>query len=387
MTKIGIEALSFYVPKRYLDLATLADHKGVDPAKFSLGIGQEKISMPEHDEDIVTLAAEAARPIIDAHGSDDIDTVLFATESGIDQSKSAGIYVHRLLGLPSHCRNVELKQACYSGTAAVQMACGLVARKPDRKVLIIASDVSRYDLDGPAEATQGCGAVAILIAANPSILEVENISGCYTEDIMDFWRPNYRKTPIVDGKYSAVKYLHALAHSWADYRRNGGRTYDEFDHFCYHLPFSRMGEKGHKHLAKLEKTPVDMDKCLPGMVYNRQVGNCYAASIYVALTSLLESNENDIAGQTVGFFSYGSGAVAEFFSGVVQKGYRDRLLVDRHKDLLANRTALSFDDYRDLWHAPDPQDGSLADIPAAARGRYRLAQIDDHKRIYIDNAG
>ena len=169
MTKIGIEALSFYVPKRYLDLATLAEHKGIDPAKFALGIGQEKISMPEHDEDIVTLAAEAARPIIDAHGSDDIDTVLFATESGIDQSKSAGIYVHRLLGLPSHCRNVELKQACYSGTAAVQMACGLVARKPDRKVLIIASDVSRYDLDGPAEATQGCGAVAILIAANPSI--------------------------------------------------------------------------------------------------------------------------------------------------------------------------------------------------------------------------
>ncbi|MEP5761216.1 MAG: hydroxymethylglutaryl-CoA synthase [Litoreibacter sp.] len=387
MMKIGIDALSFYVPKRYLDLATLAEHKGIDPDKFSLGIGQEKIAMPEHDEDIVTLAAEAARPIIEAQGSEGIDTLLFATESGIDQSKSAGVYVHRLLGLPSECRNVELKHACYSGTAALQMACGLVARKPDRKVLVIASDVSRYDLDGPAEATQGCGAVAMLISANPSILEIENISGCYTEDIMDFWRPNYRKTPIVDGKYSAIKYLHALNHAWTDYRKNGGRAYGEFNHFCYHLPFSRMGEKGHKHLAKLEKNTADMEKCLPGMAYNRQVGNCYAASLYIGLTSLLETNEADLSGHSIGFFSYGSGAVAEFFSGVVQDGYRSHLRVERHQDLLVNRTGLSFEDYRELWHAPDPQDGSLTDIPAAAHGRYRLAQIDDHKRIYTDSAG
>ena len=102
----GISAMSFFTPHRYISLDTLAQHHGIDPAKFSRGIGQEKIAMPGHDEDVVTMAAEAAKPIIDQHGADGIDTILFATETGIDQSKSAGIYVQRLLGLPSNLRNV-----------------------------------------------------------------------------------------------------------------------------------------------------------------------------------------------------------------------------------------------------------------------------------------
>ena len=117
--KIGIERISFHIPHQYLDLACLAEHHGIDAHKFSRGIGQEKMAIPCHDEDIVTLAAEAALPIINAHGSDGIDSLLFATETSIDQSKSAGLYVHRLLGLKSQCRNVELKQACYSATAAL----------------------------------------------------------------------------------------------------------------------------------------------------------------------------------------------------------------------------------------------------------------------------
>jgi len=166
MTATGLSAISFYTPHRYIGLDTLAEHHGIDPEKFSKGIGQEKIALPGHDEDIVTMAAEAAKPIIDRYGSAGIDTVLFATETGVDQSKAAGIYMHRLLGLPANCRNVEFKQACYSATAALQMACSYVARKPDRKVLVIASDVARYDLDSSGEATQGAGAVAMLVTAN-----------------------------------------------------------------------------------------------------------------------------------------------------------------------------------------------------------------------------
>ena len=177
--KIGIEKISFHIPRQYLELSRLAELRGTDVQKFSRGIGQERMSFPLHDEDVVTLAAEAALPIIKEHGPDGIDSVLFATETSIDQSKSAGIYVHNLLGLNAQCRNVELKQACYGATAAVQMACGYVARRPDRKVLVIASDVSRYDLGGAAEATQGCGAVAMLISANPSIMQIDIMAGLY----------------------------------------------------------------------------------------------------------------------------------------------------------------------------------------------------------------
>lgn len=387
MIKTGIEAASFYVPGRYLALDTLAERKGIDPAKFARGIGQEKIALPGHDEDIVTLAAEAARPIIEANGADGIDTLLFATESGIDQSKSAGIFVHRLLGLPANCRNVEMKQACYSATAALQLACGYVARKPDAKVLIIASDVSRYDLDSSAEATQGCGAVAMLISANPKLIEIEPQTGCFTEDIMDFWRPNHRKTPLVDGKYSALRYLNAVVEAWNDYQSAGGRPYEDFAQFCYHLPFSRMGEKGHRHLAGTAGVKADMTKCLPGMVYNRLVGNCYAASLYLGLISALENASEDLSGRPVGLFSYGSGAVAEFFGGVVQPGYRDHLMKTRHAVLLEDREGVDYDTYLGMWHTPDPTDGSRVEMPEDARGRFRLAMIDEHKRHYVDTTG
>ena len=101
-----------------------------------------------------------------------------------------------MLGLQATWRNVDLKQAGYSATPARQMACSYVARKPDRKVLVIASDVARYDLDSSGEATQGAGAVAMLVTAKPTVLEIGAVSGVFTEDIMDFWRPNDRRTPL-----------------------------------------------------------------------------------------------------------------------------------------------------------------------------------------------
>ncbi|MEO0677629.1 MAG: hydroxymethylglutaryl-CoA synthase [Pseudomonadota bacterium] len=382
MTKIGIDKLSFYVPQHYMALETLAEKNGIDPAKFAKGIGQNKIALPAHDEDVVTMAAEAARAIVTAEDAEAIDTVLFATETGIDQSKAAGVYVHKLLDLPSNVRVVELKHACYSGTAGLQLAAGHVARKPDRKVLVIASDVSRYDVDSPAEATQGCGAVAMLVSANPRVMELDTAAGCYSEDIMDFWRPNYRKTPLVDGKYSTVKYLHSLAHAWEDYVSQGGRAFNEMAQFCYHIPFTRMGAKAHAHLSKMNQAQNDVNLIEAGMIYNREVGNCYAASLYLSLISMLENAPVDLTGRPVGMFSYGSGAVAEFFSAVVQPGYKDHLMVAHHNKLLEDRVALSYDEYLAFRHAPDPTDGSEAVMAQVARGRYRLARIHEHKRHY-----
>ncbi len=380
--KIGIEYISFYVPKQYMTLDELAHQKGLDPEKFSRGIEQEKIALPAHDEDIVTMGAEAALPIIEKHGVDQIDTLLFATETGIDQSKSAGIYVHRLLGLSKKFRNVELKQACYSSTAALQMACGYVARRPDRKVLIIASDISRYDLNSAGEATQGAGAVAMLISADPKVMEIEPISGCHTEDIMDFWRPNYRKTPLVDGKYSAMKYMQSLAHAWRDYQENGGHGFSEFTQFCYHIPFTKMAEKAHRHLASINKAQIDRNLINAGLVYNRQIGNCYNASLYISLISMLENCDKDLENRKIGMFSYGSGATAEFFSAIVQPNFKQHLFKNKHQELLKNRSAVNYEEYLEYWHAPDPQDGEEHIIENTEKAHYRLSKIDNHKRYY-----
>lgn len=380
--KIGIDKLNFYVPRYYIDLETMANHQGIEASKYYRGIGQEKMSMPPHFEDVVTLAASAAFPIIQETGIDDIDSLIFCTETGIDQSKSAGLYVHNLLGLSPNCRNVEMKQACYSATAALQFACGYIARRPTKKVLIIASDISRYDLGSNAESTQGCGAVAMLISADPRIMEIDTVSGCYSEDVMDFWRPNYRKTALVDGKYSAQKYLESLGHAWRDYQAGGGRDISDLVQFCYHLPFSKMGEKAHRHLCKISGIELDKSAYSPGLSYNKAVGNSYSASLYISLISSLETCDLDLTNQALGLFSYGSGCVGEFLSGVVQPGYRDQLNTASHRTMLEDREALSYETYLKFWHAPDPQDGSSVMIEADQKTRFQLVGIDDHKRRY-----
>ena len=94
---------------------TLADHNGADIGKYHVGIGQQSMSVAAADEDIVTMAAAAAAPIVARHGTDQIRTVAVRHGVVVDQAKAAGVYVHSLLGLPSATRVVELKQACYGG--------------------------------------------------------------------------------------------------------------------------------------------------------------------------------------------------------------------------------------------------------------------------------
>ena len=126
MSPIGIDDIELATTHHVVDLADFAAANGTDPAKFRLGLGQDEFSFPAADEDVVTMGAAAAAPIIDRCGTEGIRTLLFATESGIDQSKAAGMAVHSLLDLPAQMRIVEFKEACYSATAALQAAVGIV---------------------------------------------------------------------------------------------------------------------------------------------------------------------------------------------------------------------------------------------------------------------
>ena len=159
---VGIDAIRFYTSHYYLDLKTLAESRSVDVDKFYVGLGQHKMAVVAPDEDVVTMAADAGLRVLEAVPDiNEIEMLLFATESSIDQSKAAGLFVHQLLGLPSRCRVIELKQACYSATAGLQLAFHFLRCHPDKKVWLIASDVARYGLKSVGESSQGGGAVAM----------------------------------------------------------------------------------------------------------------------------------------------------------------------------------------------------------------------------------
>ncbi|HRF51294.1 MAG TPA: hydroxymethylglutaryl-CoA synthase, partial [Trichococcus flocculiformis] len=135
--KIGIDKIGFYAPHFFVDMEKLAEARGVDPAKYTIGIGQEKMAVAPITQDAVTLAANAALRIIDKEDLEKIDLVIFGTESGIDNSKSGAVYVHDLLGIQEHARCIELKQACYGATAGIQLAKGHVALNPESRVLVL----------------------------------------------------------------------------------------------------------------------------------------------------------------------------------------------------------------------------------------------------------
>lgn len=382
---VGIDLIHFATSDFYLGLDVFAQEKNQDVNKYLVGIGQEKMSIAPPDEDIVTLSAKAAEPILAQIDRQKISAVLFATESGVDQSKSAGAFVHSLLNLSNRCRVIELKHACYAGAAALQMAVNMVKANHKEQVLVIAADIARYDLNTSGEATQGCGAVAMLVRANPRILEVESGSGYFTEDVMDFWRPNHRETALVDGKYSTKVYLNSLKQAWLHFTEETGRGFGDIDQFCYHIPFTKMAEKAHKQLVKqAEADQTDaqtLAQISPSQIYNRVVGNSYSASLFVGFCSLLD-HLSGLDNQRIGFFSYGSGCVAEFFSGIIQPGYQSALMTQSHQQQIASRDPLTYAQYLEFYHRTEPNQENIT-FPEYHAGPFRLSGIQDHKRCYL----
>jgi hydroxymethylglutaryl-CoA synthase len=384
--KVGIDTIAFYTSHYSLDLQCLAEKRGIDKDKFYLGLGQRQMSVSPPDEDIVTMAANAAKQAVKDLDVNSIEMLLFATESGIDQSKAAGIYVHDLLGLPERCRVVELKQACYSASFALQIALPFLRQHPDKKVLLIASDVARYGIGTAGESSQGCGAAAMVLSANPRIVAFDPEYGVVTENVMDFWRPNYSDTAFVEGKYSSKMYLQMLEKTWRQYNQISNRQFQDHAYFCYHAPVPRLVEKAHHHLAKITHcnlTEEALDSHIQlALQYGRIIGNSYTASLYIGLISLLDHAEQDLEGKKLAFYSYGSGCVAEFFSGEIQGSYRSAVDKDTHKHQLAQRKSLTYAEYEEFFNFSYPRDGSLCEIPVNRTGLFRLASIKDHKRHY-----
>ena len=385
--KIGIDKIGFYAPHLYVDMNKLAVARNVEPEKFTIGIGQEKMAIAPITQDPVTLAANAALNILDDEDRAKIDFVIFGTESGIDNSKSGAVYVHHLLDLNPNARSIEVKQACYGATAGIQMAKGHIALNPESRVLVLGSDIARYGLNTSGESTQGAGAVAMVISANPKILALEDKSAYLTVDIMDFWRPVYSDKAFVDGKFSNEQYIHFFTTVWEQYKNKSGLELNNFEAICFHLPYTKMGLKALRTVLE-EANEVDQERLLANYksstLYNRNVGNIYTGSLYLSLVSLLEQGDQLKDGSRIGLYSYGSGAVGEFFTGILQPNYREYLQVEKHANLFAARTEISIEEYEAVFQETVPVDGSTAEFDATKdTAAIYLAGIKDNMRQYV----
>jgi polyketide biosynthesis 3-hydroxy-3-methylglutaryl-CoA synthase-like enzyme PksG len=358
---IGIEAIHAYCGRAAIDVRALFQARGLEMSRFdNLMMEKKSVNLPH--EDPVTNAVNAARPIIAALTEAEkarIELVIAASESGVDFGKSMGSYIHHYLGLSRRCRQFEIKQACYAGTAGLQMAASWLAAglSPDAKALVIATDVAGASAKHTyAEPAQGTGAVAMLVSAKAQILTLDlGANGYHGYEVMDTCRP---AVGVETGNpdLSLLSYLDCLEHSFADYAaRTDGADYQQtFDYLAFHTPFAgmvkgahRMMMRRHKRMAPAESNSDFDRRVAPSLHYCVQIGNVYSATLFLALCGLVDHGEFSRP-RRVGLFSYGSGCASEFFSGVVTRQSQDTLralhigteLRGRHQLTMAEYDAL-----------------------------------------------
>jgi polyketide biosynthesis 3-hydroxy-3-methylglutaryl-CoA synthase-like enzyme PksG len=377
----GIEWLNVYGGRVAIPVAEILRGRGLDVARFdNLMMPDAARSVALPFEDPVTNGANAARPMLDLVGVDGIELLITATESGVDYSKSVASHLHRHLGLPSTCRLVEVKQACYAATAALQLAVGHLATRASAgaKALVIATDVAVVGADGEyAEPATGSGAVAMLVGADGGVLAIDpGAYGLHSFDTFDSARP-LPDRDVVDVDRSLMAYLECLRHSVTDYLTKVAdadlRT--TFDYLALHTPFPAMVKAAHRSLlrdvtgASAEVIERDFaERVAPSLHYPSLVGNLFSGSLYLALAALIDAVQ-PARDCRVGLFSYGSGCSSEFFSGVIGAESARRVGKLRIAEGLARRRRIDFAQY-------------LALLPAA---RAALVPVE-HRQIDLDQA-
>jgi 3-hydroxy-3-methylglutaryl CoA synthase, prokaryotic clade len=387
--KIGIDKIGFAMPKYFLDIADLAKARNINANKYVKGLLQLEMSIAPITQDIVTLGATAASEFLTEEDKKNIDMIIIGTESGIDQSKSASIFIHNLLGLSPFTRAIEVKEACYGGTAAIAIAKNHVASNPESSVLVITSDLAKYGIGATGESTQGAGSCAMLIKKDPNILILNDDNVYQTRDIMDFWRPNYSDFPHVDGHFSTKQYLDCLETTWNEYSKKFNKSLKDFEAICFHLPFPKIGLKGLNTIVPKQENENLKDKLNENfhtsIIYNQKVGNIYTGSLYLNLLSLLENSKSLSSGDNILMYSYGSGAVCEIFSVTLVDGFEKRLRSDRMADFDA-RVKLSIEEYEKMFFEKiELDENGNSSFISDDDSLFSLEKIENHMRIYKKN--
>ena len=300
--KTGIDAIAFYVPELYVSIDNLADARGILAEKLKYGLGLKKMAVPNIGEDAATFAANALLNLIIQNNlnPNDIGRVYLGTESAIDGSKPTATYAVEIVenrlasqyGERSfkNCDILDMTFACVGAVDALHNSLDWIKQNPNGKAVVIASDVSKYDINSTGEYTQGAGAVAILITQNPSILSIsdtwgvasksegdffkprrihrktdllksvfetlnmdatkENIDAFLNTTTSDFWKDKneivevFKEEPVFDGQFSNACYNDRITEALGHFNAQKETDYvEEWQHIIFHLPYAYHGRR------------------------------------------------------------------------------------------------------------------------------------------------
>jgi len=392
----GIDDINVDAGTLLIEAADIARGRGHSPDEQARLLILRRSVLPAF-EDPVTLAVNAAWPIVESSGRSNIRLLIVATESGVDFAKPLSSYVHEHLRLPSNCRHLEVKHACYAGTAALRLACGWLRDNPESKALVICTDMARRLFEDPAEAAEGVGATAMLVSAEPRVMTLEKPAGVAAREIYDVIRPTPTQETI-HASLSLAAYLDLLEEAWPDYQKQpGALALDAFDALLFHTPLIPLVRQAHallREVAEADKAGTVGDfvrRVLPSTRFSQQTGNTYSGCLYVVLAALAEATT---AQQRVGLFSYGSGSCAEFFHGVMQPTASSTVKPHGIDERLQARMPVDFPTYEKLVVTTEESMTHQHHIPKrdlvkglwerAYEGKHRLVlnAVEHHHRSY-----
>jgi len=179
---VGIKAIEVYIPSRCIEMATLglvcawhtlvrfisllnlflAAADGIDAGKYTIGLGQVRMSFCGDREDVCSMSLTVVQRLMEKHNIDPhtIGRVEVGTETIIDHSKSVKTVLmplfgdhHRIRGRLS-CLSSALPavfvttgcdciNACYGGTNALFNALDWAARTGGHAI-VVATDIAVY---------------------------------------------------------------------------------------------------------------------------------------------------------------------------------------------------------------------------------------------------
>ncbi len=314
---VGIAGYGAYVPR--LRVRT-ADISATWRVRGAAAPAVAEKSVPAADEDVVTMAIEAARTALDRAGTnlagiDAIGAIWVGTESKPYAVKPSATIVAEALGITPHVVAADMEFACKAGSEAMQAAVAFVGSSMVDAALAIGMDTAQSKPGDALEHTAGCGGAANHFAAAAEAQAVVEASISHVTDTTDFFRREAAHYPEHGGRFTGEPsyFRHTLAASRKLLAEVGSAAKD-YAHAVFHQPVPKFVEKAAAELGFTSR------QIRTGLVAPR-MGNAYAGSSLLGLAAVL-----DVArpGDRIFFCSYGSGAGSDAFSFRVTERIAER---------------------------------------------------------------
>ena len=305
----GIVSYGVYIPRYRIRVDEIARVWGDDGDDISSSLRVFEKSVPDLDEDAVTIAVEAARNALMRANLDPrrIGAIYAGSESHPYAVKPTGTIVGEAICASSTFTAADFEFACKAGTAAIQACMGLVGSNLIDLGLAIGSDVSQGAPGDMLEYTAAAGGAAYIIGSRDLAAEIEGIYS-FTTDTPDFWRREGMPYPEHSGRFTGEPaYFKHVTSAATGLMEQLGTTPSDYDYAVFHQPNGKFPVRVAKKLG-FTKEQIE-----PGLVVP-MIGNTYSGSCLIGLAATL-----DVAkpGERIFVTSFGSGAGSDAFSIVV----------------------------------------------------------------------